>query len=189
MPLSSCNQLTISAFIYIITSNDLSPLGGGISKREYAWQLIWAEYTELTGDKKSNHLLSLMKEFYVSQHKIAIIQTIVDAICERHDDGLTAQLRVLGFRFKFDISQPEQYRKDLERTVTQSKSLIVRLNNAYNELQKLNNDNSKATPSDFDLIMAELSKFQGYRIDPNICTVSEYCAILNSFRRQQKATK
>lgn len=184
---TSCNDLTLYLFIQVLTTGEQRYLirSGKPSKEQLkaAWEQIFSEYTELSENKQGNYLLTLLREYYSIPNKIQIIQTIVDELAKGYNKDLIEKLRLLGFRHQYT---EETYIRDLKITVTQAKGLILKYQNLYNDLERLQSQDSKADPSDYDLILSELSKYQGYRLDPKVITVSEFCAIVKRFKQENK---
>lgn len=184
---TSCNDLTLYLFIQVLTTGEQRWLtkSGKPTKEQLksAWDQIFSQYTEVSESKQTNYLLSLLREYYSIPNKIQIIQTIVDNLSKRYDPDLIAKLRLLGFRHPYT---EESYMRDLKITVTQAKGLILKYRTLYDDLQKIQSDDSKADPNDYDLILSELSKYQGYRLDPKIITVAEFCAIVKRFKQENK---
>lgn len=116
-----------------------------------------------------------------------IIQAIVDQFRKGHDAELAKRLNQLGFRFSY--APGDKFQRELELTITQAKSLVVKYENAKANLEKLNSDGEPAKPGDFDEMLSELSKYMGFRLDPKVIMVAEFCAIVKSFKRDNKPKK
>jgi hypothetical protein len=181
-----CDDVSLYIFLKVLTSGNNSLLikRGFPTKEELteAWESIFSEFTTLSDNKQSNYLLSLLREYYSIPNKIVIIETIVQALSERYDPELIRLLRSMGFRHKYE---PETMAMDLQLTVTQSKSLVVRWNDLNTDLEKVGKS-EKSEANDYDAILSELSKYQGYRLDPKQITVSEFCAIVKRFKKDNK---
>lgn len=129
-----------------------------------------------------------MKDIATLSNKITIIQAIVDQLSTHYHEGLVNNLKTLGFRFKFNPEDPKQYLKDLQMTVTQSKSLLLRLDQRKKDLETLRGqDDGKTT--DYESVLTELGKFQRYRLNTKETTVAEFVAILKRFKEANKPKK
>lgn len=106
---------------------------------------------------------------------------------ERFDADLVRLLRTLGFRHKYD-PESESYIRDLQLTITQSKTLVVRWNDLNTDIANATKEETNEA-NDYDGILSELSKYQGYRLDPKLITVSEFCAIVKRFKKENKVKK
>lgn len=171
-------------FIKILVSNDLSYIGKGTQAQlEEAWENIFSEYMSLSKDGTQNHLLGVIKEIAILENKLFLIQTIVDELSKEWNEALAKCLNALGFRYKYTL---ETLEKDLKLTVTNAKSLILRLDQRKNDLKALQSGSSSPTESDFDALLIELSKFMGYRINTKEVTISEFIALQNNYKAANK---
>lgn len=188
---NSCSELPLYNFIKILTNKDYRNLirFGYPSKTELsrAWELIFSEYNNISENKQSTYLLTLLREYYSIPNKLAIIQTIVDNLALRHDPDLVSCLRALGFRHKYEPG--DGLLNDLKITVTQAKGLMLKYRALYDDLERLQQKSKDAEPNDYDLILAQLSKWQGFRIDTKKTTVSEFVAIVKLFKEDNKPKK
>lgn len=188
---ADCSELPLFNFIKAVTTGDLVWLvksGHPSNERlEKAWHEISNEYSELSDSKQASYLLTLLKDFHSLPLKIEIIQAIVDRMRINHDPELAKRLNRLGFRFSY--APGDSLKRELDLTITQAKSLVVKYENTKANLQKLNSEGEPAQQSDFDDLLAELSKYMGYRLDPKSMSVSEFCAIVKKFKRENKPKK
>lgn len=179
----------MTAFIKAIVQNDYSgliksgkPPEGALRS---AWETLFDEYLSLSGDSHISTLLALLKEIAILTNKLTLIEMIVQQLAVKHNPGLAEQLRKLGFRFQYEDN--ENLMRELELTITQSKAHLLTLNQNKAELEELRaNQGSAATEMDYEMQLSELSKFQGYELDPDKVTVSRYCAILKRFKNFYK---
>jgi hypothetical protein len=84
----------------------------------------------------------------------------------------------------FDPKNPEQYFKDLDRVASETvrqTNLVKEIEGEYRRSEK-----NKAKAEDFDKILAHLGKFQGYRLDPDKVTVSEFVEIMTLYKEANK---
>lgn len=184
---TSCTELPLYNFIKILVHADYSYLikKNGIIKAnpEDVWSDIFSEYITLANDSQQNYLLSLLKDITVLSNKITIIQSIVDQLAINYHKDLADQLRAFGFRYKYDPSDEDQYFKDLRLTVTQSKSMALKIEQRKTELDKLNNSGNKVTESEYDNLLFELGKFQGFPFRAKENTVSQFIVCFNAYKK------
>lgn len=178
---TSCSNLPLWNFIRIITSGNLNYL---LIKRglfnvdlKPIWEAIFSEYLELSGSSHHVKLLSLLKEQKILATKITIVHHAISSLQTNYHEGTVGVLRSMGFKLNKKTAS-----SDLNRVVSKTKTWVMRLNRVSAELDTLSK-NESVSDSDFDAILAELSRFQGYRIDPKTVTVSEYIAITNSLKK------
>jgi hypothetical protein len=188
----NCAELPLDNFIKIASSGDLKHLVvfGFPTKAQLvlAWDAILSEYLVLSNSPQQNFMLTCMKEITTLSNKIEIIQALVDHLALHYHEGMVINLKLLGFRFKYNPENKEQYHKDLQLTVTQSKSLLIRLEQKKKDLNLLRSKES-GSDADYDSVLTELSKFQGYRLNPKDVTVSEFLAILKRFKEANQPTR
>lgn len=179
----SCSELPLNRFIDVLVSGDVKRLVVfGIYKPSYLkklWDDIFEEYISMTRDTSHAHMLTMMREYGVLSNKVDIVREVVNLLKIRHHDGLVQVLRNMGFNYKFT---EKTLKKDLENVVSKAKLWVFRANKV---LKQLNDQpkNSTVQRSDFDEILAELSAFQGYHIQPDKITVSQYVSALNRFKK------
>lgn len=185
----SCQDIPLYNFIKIVCESDLKwlTISGKPTDQELgeAWDKIFSEYNEISDSQQGNYLIGLLREYYAIKGKIEIIQAIVDVLAKGRNDQLVDALHKAGYRFPFNANDPAAYRKDLERTVSQAKTMVIRFQQLHDDLEKMQNESGKTNPSDYDMILSELSKYQGYRLDPKQITVSEFCAIVKRFKAKK----
>lgn len=183
---TSCSEMPLYNFIKVIVTNELKWVSAyGFHTREQlekSWEAIFEEYMTLSKDTSQNYLLSLIKEITFLTYKLNIIQVIVDELAKGHDEKFVKLLQGLGFRFKFDPDNAEQYAKDLKLTVSQSKAMLIKIKDSEHKLSEMKKENKPVNEGEYDIFLSELSKFQGYRIDPKVFTVSEFVAVVNRFK-------
>lgn len=185
---TKCSELPLYNFLKAFTEDDLNYLVKAGQPSETAlrenWENIYAEYLRLSNDKQQNFIISCLKDISFLGNKLATIETIVNALAEYRDQRLVDMLHMLGFKYQYDIFGSERYKLELRLTITESKILIHRLSTRQQELKQLQASDSKSgkKENEYDLLLTELSKFQGYRIDVYVVTVSEFCAIVNRFK-------
>jgi hypothetical protein len=186
---SKCTEVVMTAFIAAIVHHDLTCLiksGKPLqAELETAWDKIFNEYLTISGDSQIQQILALLKEIAIITNKLTLIEIIVNQMAIKHNPGLADQLRSLGFRFQYN--DDENLLRELELTITQSKAHLLTLQQNKAELEELRkNEGGAATEMDYEMQLSELSKFQGFQLDPDKLTVSAYCAILKRFKNFYK---
>lgn len=189
----SCSELPLYNFIKILVDNNFSYLvkKQGLIKAnvDEAWADIFSEYISLSNSAQQNYLLTILKDITFLNNKIILVQSIVNQLLIQHNEELVKQLRSFGFRYKYDPSNEEAYFNDLRLTITQSKSMLVKIDLRKAELAKLNKSESKVTESEYDSLLFELGKFQGFPFRAKDNTVSQFIVCLNAFKKANTPTK
>jgi hypothetical protein len=176
---NTCNEVVLSAFIKAIVKQDYSGLikSGSPSENELstAWDKVFNEYLTISGDTHISTLLALLKSIAILTNKITLIEMIVQQMAVKHNPGLAEQLRSLGFRFQYEDG-PE-LRRELEITITQSKSLLLLLQQDEAELKELRKDEGgAATEQDYQKQISAIEEFKGHSINEDVYTVARYVA-------------
>lgn len=189
---TSCEDLMMDKFILCSVDNDYSHLiiKKGIvvpnkEKLREAWIKIYEDYTDLSSGNEGNAYLSLLKQKFVLSNKINMIAIGLEALSYRRHPELIKMIRKLGIKGSFS---EKTFDADLRRGIVQLKSLVARLEKVEkNMLPYITGESTNK--KDFSELMAVLSKFQGYRIDPKDTSVLEFVNILNNFKKWQTPKK
>lgn len=182
----SCNEIPLYNFIKVLAKKDFSYLvvSGSPKHLDKVWEKILNEYIELTGSEKQTQMLSLMKEVAFLGNKIFLIKSVEYSLRIQYSEELVLQLKKLGFNINLNVKNYDQYNKQLDILLTRLKSTINIYETKSNELKEL----QKVDESDKDLEsqylgwLTDLSKFQGYRLDPKEITVIEFISIMESYK-------
>ena len=76
--------------------------------------------------------------------------------------------------------------KELDVHVGLAKSMMLKYDEKRADIVSMNQSGGKMEKKDWMDLIAVLSKFQGYRLDVKELSVSEFCAVYNSFKSQDK---
>jgi hypothetical protein len=186
----NCKELSLYRFIKIYETDDLGYLiikgYPTIEQLKATWEKIYAEYSSLIKDSHQGYLLSAMKEVAFLGNKLYLIETIVNQLYIAKSDILIGQLRDMGLRIDDNEFGSSRYYQSLQSVITQAKRYIVQMQMRRKELENLKKDSGDKEEGEYDMMLTELSKFQGYRIIPEQTSVSEFCAILNRFKTANK---
>lgn len=146
---------------------------------EDVWEKIHEEYTVLTKDNTFSASFRLVKEVHTLNNKINIIEPIVKHLSIRYVPELFMQLRKMGFNHPFT---EQSYIKDLKKVVIQRKSMMLRLKQANDELNKLS-DKPSDTKQDYYDMLSVLGKFKGADINPKNYTVMQFISDSNHYKK------
>lgn len=183
----NCSELTLDRFIEIVTSGLLTPLikDGNPSEVELneAWESIFNEYCDISNGQSQTYVLQLTREIKYLQWKITIINTIIERLKLSYVPELCDILRDYGFYYDYT---PDTMLTDIISTVAEGQFLSVQLGVKKAEYDKYlaSNEGKTSTANDYDEILSELSKFQGYHLRAKDLSVSEYVSIFNRFKKQ-----
>ncbi len=145
------------------------------------WQSIQNEYSELSKDEHAQGHLDTLKEVYELNGRIVAIEHTVAAIKRGVGSLLPEFIEVLrnqGFRYKY---LPETLERDLQLTITQTKTLKIQLDSKEAELQAT--QGQPATEQDYYDQLTVMSNFYHYDINPRLITVREFISKLAIFKQ------
>lgn len=181
----TCSELPLYNFIKIVVHDDLSWLYAerkSLFSRNIELQPIWAdifsEYTTISANTRSKHVFALTKEITVINNKLMIIQNAVNFLSQNYDKRICDMLRRMGFMYQFT---PESMDKDLKLTVSSAKRLLIRKKEAEADYENASSGDQATTEDDFYGLIRQLSRFNGYHIDPKKTTVTEFVKDINAF--------
>jgi len=190
---TSCSDLPLYNFIKIVVTNDKNWLYSEhkmpwlkSADLESIWENIFNEYSELSNDKHGKAVFSITKTLTVLNGKIWVIEQClsllqsVSSVGDVKDYAETIQtLKSYGFNYEWlNITLDD----DIRKTKSSMKRIVLERNDAQKSYENLQSDNSKqATEADFDILIGQLSKFQGYYIDKKVITVAEYISYIAAF--------
>lgn len=198
---TSCEDLPLFNWIKLLTTGKLVFLHAESKKTWHkvpdlseVWESIFNEYTELSKDESSNHVLSMIKNITVINNKLDIIQACVNLLAQSVDiDQLQPTIQVLkDFGFRYSYSK-ETLQQDLKRTVSSAKTLIIQRSQFEKDYEKFSEKQEKATEKDYYMLIAQLEKFRGVAIDIKKTNVLSYISYVeqynNSLKNERTANK
>jgi hypothetical protein len=150
-----------------------------------AWDNIFTEYSDICPTTNSTYIVQITREIKHLETKIAIIQAIIDRFKISYMPELVLILNEYGFYYDFT---PETMLSDLQSVIAECSMFVVQKGVKEGELKRFfeGQKGEWASENDYDETLSELSKFQGYHLKSKELTVSEFCAIFNRFKRQNK---
>lgn len=189
----SCKTLSIALFKQAYCNNNLQAIviAGSPTESELldAWNEIIFEYASLFKSEDSQYMFELSQKISVLKTTIAQTQYLVYYLQQLFNDTASTdqdavdQLTFLGYPGQFDIDNPEQFCKDLNRCISLCKTHVFdeeQLSNEYNRLKKTTTG-KKQSEEDFDANIMMLSKYQHFPIDEEKVTVYKYAIIFNNY--------
>lgn len=174
---TSCSDLPMFNFIKITTTGDLKWIGKCEDPAKL-WEQIHSEYTELSGDQQSSRSLELAKQISFITNKINITNTIIQHLATRGNvPELVLELQNMGYRLKYiDLD------KDLQRTISLSKSDHIKLSSLKEQYAKLATGETTTEFQWVEILSALAKHRQVMVINPALITVTEYLAMGKEFR-------
>jgi hypothetical protein len=185
-----CSELPLHNFIQIIISNNLywlmkSDSGELPANAAEVWDNIFIEYMELTGDQEYRYMMDLILNIEKLRIKVLSVESALNLLSNYKSKPVIEALLELGYTVE-QMKDWDDYFKSLEDIHKRLGLTILELHRKEKELQELqkNYGKVKADEKYFTKIVIRLSKYQGYRIDALITTVSEFAMILNSYLKE-----
>lgn len=186
----SCSDLPLYNFIKIAVTGDLSWIYSETKKpwhrnidEQSAWESLFAEYNELSGNQNSEHIYVLARLITSLNNKLRIVHSAVNVLSEKYDKRLCDMLVKMGFRHQFTSDTLIQ---DLMLTLSNAKSMLIKKQEAEREYEELNKDSQKATEKDYNALIAQLSKYMQFRIDPKKTSVLDFINYIQAFNQEHK---
>jgi len=184
-----CNECPLDVFIDCLVNNKLERLikSGEASQKELAeaWEKLFIEYCDLSGDKNIKHLIHLSKNIGYLQCRILAARLCVYVLSNRKSDVCIEQLKLMGFNGNFNEASIAD---DLKSVIATVKSFEIDLQRKALEYEKLVNEGgkSKLESGYFDNMLVDLSKFMGYRLKKNELTVNEFMVIKSKYQKEME---
>lgn len=191
---STIEKCPLNVFIDVVESGDLKrllryrfiPVPAGVIEK--AWNKIFYDYLSIIDHEQYIQLLRKEKDLFLLQSKIQLIGMIVNSLSMNYEKGLVEVLQRLGYRYRFDrYGNPDEYIKDVERVKKDVQSMIRTIGEIREEMNE--GAKEKIKGSYFDSVLVDLSKFQGYQINKNNLTVSEFANIVKKFKSHGRKQK
>lgn len=175
---SSVSDMLMSDFIAVIC---------GKIKEPSNWETLFNEYQSLLKEEKSDKILYLLKDISYNQNKVFIIQSLCYSLSLRYNDAIASELRSLNPRFTYHNN--DKLKKELQLTMSQTKSLLALIKNKKDELKKIQSNHKQPKLTDWDSQFVYLTKFMGVKMNAKNTTVSEYCNAINLIKEANKPDK
>lgn len=178
---ADCDELPLFNFIKIVVTGDYRWLWKNKDKTDGTdlkdvWTNITEEYNECSGNLSYKSQLALSKQLTFINNKLVIIQAVVDFLMVEYNKDLCDLLRSMGFVYKYD---PADLYKDLKLTISSAKRLVVSLREAEIELNAMEEKQEKPSESNYLILIAQLSKFLGFKIPSKKTSVKEFVSYLS----------
>lgn len=180
----SSSEATLYSFRKVIETGDVTELvyegdrhSADIDALTVAWFTIYSEFSEIIQDSSAALYFSELKRKTAKQHYIYIIDTLLKFLKNYPEEEIIESLSDFGYSIDTD---------NLEDSLRKINGQIRR-----QELQLKDTNKDTGEAMNFDEIVTEMEKFQGYAFDEKKLTVSKFASIVkrhkDNGRRQNKA--
>lgn len=139
-----------------------------------AWNKIYLQFTEISGEGSYNEVLDKVTKINTLNAKIYLIDGIVKHLKIGFDPILVKMLNEMGF--PCDLKEDEDPEKKLKMVVARAKRLVIEMDIAQKDLDKLQEVHQGTTGREYyeDWLDA-LSKHRTYAVKAKDITVSQFC--------------
>lgn len=174
---SSASLCPLRAFNQVLSGGSLQPLiisGEPTDEQlEEAWGNIYSEFSEIIKDKTTDLHFIAIKQATAKRHKISYLSVLLQVYAQTPTPEFTALIEAEGFR---TFESAEQTYKS-----------------AYGKLKKMQDDLNfsekqqvKKEAQDFELVISELERYQGYQFDQDKMTVKHFANIYKRFKENNE---
>lgn len=184
------SELPLRVFITCIVDKNLSALiisgNPTVNELEEAWEDIRQQYADAIGDHEHRLCTSLYKELAIMNCNFRMIILLVDLLGHAFMKELADELNdILNTSFAFDPSDPIQYKKELQRCLNRSKSILLDIELKEKQYKSIagkqpGEATTKPTKEYFISILITLSDHAKHDI-PDTISVFEFCERLKRF--------
>lgn len=185
-----CSECPLEVFIDALVNNNHFRLikHGNSTKEEIAiaWRNLFYEYCDLSGIESYRKLFLINKEIGQLSSRRLTVKCCIDVLNILHEPACIKLLREIGYTYKFDPQNPEEYKKDIQMVIQKSKSIEIAIQEKEFQYEKILSafGGKPVTEEDFTKALVELSAYMKFRINPREITVSEYLAIRQKYDRE-----
>lgn len=139
------------------------------SSLEDAWETIYSEFSEIIKDKTADLAFLHMKQTTAKRHKIAFNSVLLSVYATNPTDSFREMLTDEGFK----VAQ------DAETTFRMGVGKLKRMQNDIEFSEKFEDKGEK---SDFEQVISELERWQGYGFDQEKMSVRHFANIYKRFK-------
>jgi len=195
---TSCDNLPLANFIEIVCTGELKHLYSEPAKYIHKqadlnaiWQVIFNEYNELTNNAQAKHIFNLVRDMYVLQTRISIIDDTIALLASV--DDVNDYTDAIGILHQYGCGHIQITNSDkiaqLKRCVSICRKFVLELKQKETEYNALNTDTgAKVTKQDYYANVAVISKYMnGKDIDLHKTTVSLYISYINLMKANNEA--
>jgi hypothetical protein len=181
----SIHKLPLARFIDCAVDNNLRALIiEGIPEEVElieAWNEISQDYTDALGSVDQDRRIKLYKEITRLQLKVATVEQFIPILKNTYVKKFADYVNAALFtKFSFDIKNPEQYDKELEKCLKRVKGIRIDIKSEEAilksiEERKKGSQEPKYTREYFGSILINLSDQAGFDIDEEKISTYKFC--------------
>lgn len=148
-----------------------------------AWIDIYSEYISMSDSADIKAILSIKSKIITYNIRVLKIKLIVQTLKQFYDEELIEMLRLMNFQYKYDPENHLQYQKDLDKTLSSTNGLKMKIAFLEAEYTAYENKN-KGEPVNrtfFTDTLLRLSRFFKQRLKASDVTTEEFCLMKKQF--------
>lgn len=190
-----CNETPLSVFITCLVERNYAVLiRHGKARPDdttRAWESIYSEYSDISGNPTSKILIGLSKDIAYHDAKLRSVGLCLKVLQHHADPSCIRVLRSYGYNYAFDISNPQQYARDIEAVAARTGNIVMtlKLKKAEYDRESEKVTGKPMTRLDWDKILAVLFEHYHARINPSEVTVSEFVALRKRYEAEMIALR
>lgn len=184
--LRRCNEISVARFKQAYCNNDLTALAiegmPPANELQSAWNELLFEYASSVQTDQSEHTFQMAKQIGELEHHIAFVEYTTFFLRRKYDQEMVDELILLGYYHLHFTEDEENWNKQLDRCISLCKTNVFDLEQLREDYNRLNATTSgkPQTEDEFNKTVAQLAKYQGYRIDQLTVMMDEYISIINN---------
>lgn len=162
-----------------------------MSKLKAAWDELFLQYIQQTGDSKNVILFNSVKEYQSLTTKIKVIYDCIEILSMVYSKDVAILIGKVGYPFNHTDVKSNEYQKRLASISSQAKRLVFEATKAKNAIDSFEENAGSETikESDFDEMFLIMSKNQGYQMNAKNTTVSELISLIKLTEKQNSNVK
>lgn len=143
---------------------------------EEAWNNIYSEFSEITRDKSADLAFLDIKQTATKRHKIAYQSVLLQIYAMNPSEEFRELLETEGFKVTPDAD-------------TTYRMAFGKLKRMQNDLDFREKQKEPTQKTDFDLVIADVERFQGYGFNQKEMTVRHFANIYKRFKDHERENR
>ena len=138
-----------------------------------AWFTIYGEFSKIIKDTSLELMFSELKRLEAKKLRIHLHKWLVNFLSKYPEEEIIKELESEGYKINTDTQ--EKYYESLQRVVSQIKKAEL-------QVRLAEKDQNKKQDQNFDILITELEKFQGYGFNEKEMTVKKFASIYKRYK-------
>jgi len=174
--------VTLRTYLEVANTGNYALLGNGTEEqRKKAWQDIIKESGKHSGDMHFDHHFDLVKNYGLLLADYTVIKSALSQLLLKPDQENVDYLRSRGY--VIETVPIENYYVSIQNAITKSSNLISKLNSAFKDLTKGNEEEKDSAPANIGQLVASLN----FALGGNYGTVGMLLSEYNEYKKIVKA--